>query len=277
MYSWIYWENKRANEYLLRWYDYWLKGINTGIMDEPPVLIYDAGSDEWRYENEYPLVRTQWTKFYLRSNPARPEQVPQGLISSEVPAANEEPDRYRAPRGMMGLFENKPVLAYVTEPLKKALKLWGPLSLTLYASSATVETSSLAWFVRVGEVAPDGTLTLITKGNLKASFREVDAAKSLPGQPHHPFQKQVYVEPNKAYDYQIEIQPIFHTFKPGYKIWLQIASDDPDYINNNYSDPVVGPVVAENSIYHDSARPSHLLLPVIPDAPIIAPVKERWF
>jgi len=277
MYSMIYWENRRTNEYILRWLDYWLKGVETGIMDESPVVIYDEGTDDWRYENEYPLARTEWTKYYLRENPGRPGQPPQGSISMEEPGEDEKPEKYRTPRSRPDLAMNKAVLAYVSPALEKDLKLWGPLSATIYASSATVNTTALAWFLKLGDVAPDRTVKLITKGNLKASHREGDESKSRPGQPWHPFQNPVVVEPNKIYDYQIELQPIFHTFKAGHKIWVQIASDDPDFILTNYGDLVVGPVPAENSVYHQKAYPSHLLLPVIPDAPIITPVKEPLF
>ncbi|MFH1950388.1 MAG: CocE/NonD family hydrolase [Pseudomonadota bacterium] len=277
MYSVFYWHNEKTNKYILRWLDYWLKGVDTGIMEEPPVLIYDGGKDEWRYENEYPLTRTKWTKYYLRANPAQPSEPPQGFISAEEPGANESPDRVKMPRLRPELILNKPVLAYATEALEKDLTLKGPLTITLYGSSVTTDTSLLAWFVKVGDVAPDGSVKLITKGNLKASYREVDAAKSKPGQPWHSFQNPVKVEANKIYDYQIELQPIFHTFKAGHKLWVQIASDDPDFILENYGDLIPGPLEAENSIHHDKTHPSHLLLPVIGDAPVIALVKEPLF
>ncbi|MFC2072849.1 CocE/NonD family hydrolase [Chloroflexota bacterium] len=271
----IVWENQLLNEYIARWFDHWLKGIDTGIMDEPSVLIYDDGKDEWRYENEYPLARTQWIKFYLHSNPAKPEVPPQGIISTDEPAVDEKPDKYKAPRERSQLAVNKPPLAYVTDPLDKDLKLAGPLSVTIYASSESDDTRALGWFVRVGDVAPDGTVTLITKGSLKASFREIDKANSAPGQPYHPCQKQVYVEPNKIYDYEIEVSPIFHTFKKGHKLWLQIASDDPAWTVPNPEDAICGPIPdAKNSVYHDRTHPSHLLLPVIPDTPMIDTIKK---
>ena len=50
----------------LRWYDYWLKGIDTGIMDEPPMKLLVRGINKFRYEYEWPLARTEWTKYYLR-------------------------------------------------------------------------------------------------------------------------------------------------------------------------------------------------------------------
>lgn len=276
--STIIWENRPLNEYLLRWFDHWLKGIDTGIMNEPPVIIYDDGVDEWRYENEYPLARTKWTKYYLHANPSNQGIPPQGLISTEEPGDDESPHKYKAPRLRHDLVVAKPPLSFVTEPLENDLKLVGPLSLTLYGSTATDNTRALAWFARLGDVAPNGTLTLITKGNLKASFREVDRSKSGPGQPFHPFNKQVYVEANKVHDFEIEMQPIFHTFRASHKLWLQIASDDPTFTVTNLEDAICEPLPeAENSVYNDRAHPSHLLLPVIPEAPIIAPVgKSIW-
>src|SRR5262245_9965294 len=62
-----YLTNRALNRQMLRWFDHWLKGIDTGIMDEPEVAIFDAGTRRWRYENEYPLARTQWTKLFLRA------------------------------------------------------------------------------------------------------------------------------------------------------------------------------------------------------------------
>jgi putative CocE/NonD family hydrolase len=166
----------------------------------------------------------------------------------------------------------RPVLAYATPPLDKDVRVWGPLSAVLYGSSTTLDT---AWFVKLGDVSPDGNIMLLTQGHLKASYREVDEAKSNQGQPFHPFQNPVLPEPGTVYEYQIEMIPIFHTFKAGHKIWVQIASDDFVYqfpLHTIYTSEML-PVPAENAIYHDSAHPSHLLLPVIPDAPVIKPVE----
>jgi predicted acyl esterase len=76
--------NQPLNEQILRWFDYWLRGIDNGIMKEPAVAIFDSGTQEWRYENEYPLARTKWSKFYLRSNSSGPStESPYGLISAD--------------------------------------------------------------------------------------------------------------------------------------------------------------------------------------------------
>jgi putative CocE/NonD family hydrolase len=142
----------------------------------------------------------------------------------------------------------------------------------LYGSSTTQDT---AWFVKLGDVAPDGRVTLITQGLLKASYREVDQAQSSPGQPFHPFQNPVQPDPDTIYEYQIEMIPIFYTFREGHKIWVQIASDDFEFHGRHHTVYTYEmlPVPAKNTVFHDTAHPSHLLLPVIPDAPVIKPVE----
>ena len=117
-------------------------------------------------------------------------------------------------------------------------------------------------------------------GNLKAKFREVDESRSKPGQPFHPFRNLADLEPNRIYEFQVELGPIFNTFKAGHRIWLQIAGEYPAYSTWDGSSLYLRratertqPMRNEISIYRDSEHPSYLLLPVIPDAPEIAPVK----
>ncbi len=268
------------NKQLLRWYDHWLKGIDTGIMNEPPVAICDAVTSEWRYENEYPLSRTQWTRFYLHSNSERPaDKPPYGLLSLES-AGSEAPDNYSIKESMRLVAARQPVIAYSTRPLEKDIKVWGPLSVTLYGSSTTLDTE---WFVNVADIDTDGKVNPVTMGRLKASLRGVDPAKSRPGQPFHPFNNPVRPEPHKIYEYQIELMPIFYTFKAGHKIWIQIASADFWYQEHLRSIEVsqLLPLPAKNLVYHDIEHPSHLLLPVIPDSKpfkmVETPVSEiKW-
>jgi predicted acyl esterase len=265
--------NEPFNNYLLRWYDYWLKGIDNGIMDEPPVSICDAVTMEWRYENEYPPLRTQWTHFYFRANPAgKADKPPYGLLSLE-PAEREAPDSYPIIESIKLVAANQPVIAFASKPLEKDLKVWGPLSVTLYGSSTTLDTE---WFVNLADVSPDGQVNRFTQGHLKASLRELDTAKSRPGQPYHPFRNPVRPEPGKVYEYQIELMPIFHTFKTGHKIWIQISSTDSWYQSflRTVDISEMVPLPATNIVYHDKEHPSHLLLPVIPDSPPVKTIES---
>ena len=78
-----YLTDRALNRQMLRWFDHWLKGIDTGIMAEPEVAIFDSGTRQWRYENEYPLKRTRVDEILSarRTRPARRQQPPYGLLS----------------------------------------------------------------------------------------------------------------------------------------------------------------------------------------------------
>jgi predicted acyl esterase len=259
-----YLTDRALNRQMLRWFDYWLKGVDNGIMAEPEVAIFDAGTRVWRHENEYPLQRTAFTRFYLRANAAGPAtQAPYGLLSEAAPG-DEAPDRYRMPDAYAQLTTGKPVLAYATPALETPLRVWGPLSLTLYASSSQIDT---AWYVKVADIKPDGSASRLTRGILKASFRATDPALSAPGQPFHPFDRQELLEPGRIYEFQIELPPIFHTFKRGHRLQVHIASEDIEYNNiQRQIDVMLLPWPVENTIHHDATHASYLTLPVIPDA-----------
>jgi len=300
---WIF-ETTAFNEQILKWLDYWLKGADTGIMEEPEIAIYDNGTGTWRYENEYPLERTKWTKYYLD----------QGRISTETPEAECEPDVYynislnTAKVASYGIIDEEPAapdspnhLVYVSPPLKEDVRVWGSVSFTLYAATSQEVTSDWSFFVKMGEMVPEGVplnpatgrpeikpevtdpltppeVQIWSWGCLKAKFREVDEIRSLPGMPWHSFRNPSEPEPGKVYEFQIELQPVFKTFKKGCRIWLKIASDDALYstwdCTSRYVETPLSPEKSDITIYHDARYPSCLLLPVIPDTPEIMPVKS---
>ncbi len=96
-----YLTDRNLNRQMLRWFDFWLKGIDNGILAEPPVAIFDSGTRAWRYESEYPLARTEWTKFHLSG---------EGL-GSAAPVGSAEPRSYRMPDSYAQLVAGKPALA----------------------------------------------------------------------------------------------------------------------------------------------------------------------
>jgi predicted acyl esterase len=299
---WIF-ETTAFNQYILRWFDYWLKGIDTGIMDEPEVAIFDSGTGHWRYENGYPLARTQWTKYYLHDKAS---------LNTRMPDEKENTDVYHNISLNIGLMAAYGLsvsvvkegeafyVNYITPPLTKDLRVWGPVSFTLYAATAEEITTDWSFFVKMGEMVPEGVplnpvtgrpeikpeandpftpqnVQIWSWGSLKAKFREVDEKLSRPGLPWHPFRKPADLKPDTVYEFQIEMQPVFKTFKKGCRIWLKIASDDVLFStwdsSSKYVQRPLRPAKNEITIYHDFNHPSHLLLPVIPDAPETMPVK----
>jgi len=280
MYAVIYWDNQKFHEYVGRWLDHWLKGIDTGILDEPPVVVYDNGTGEWRYEDEIPpFSRTEWTGFYLRSAASGADGAQRGLLSLEAPDGNEAADVLEfnptAPGPASG--PNLTALTYATAPLEHPVTVNGPASLTLWASTETIDTSLWAHFVTVGDMAPDGTVRPVSNGNLKAYYREVDEARSSEQWPWHPFTRRGHLESRTIYDFLVQIKPIWHTFQVGHRIVIQVMNESPFYKLDNYTDPVPGPYPARNSVYHDRLHPSHLMLPIISDPYVVEERPEPIF
>jgi len=255
-----YLTNAALNRQMLRWFDHWLKGIDTGIMDEPEVAIFDSGTRSWRFEREYPIARTQWTEYFVSGD----------RLGEQQPAAHEQPDSYKLPESYAQLTANKPVLLYQSAPFATPLKLSGPIGLVLYASSSRIDT---LWFANLLDVSPEGKAMPLSRGMLRASFRAVDAERSKPGQPWHPFSQMEPLEPGKIYEFQIEMRPVFHTFKTGHRLQLTIASEDIHFNNPlRQIDVQLLPWPVENSVFHDASNPTHLLLPVIASEPETPPV-----
>jgi predicted acyl esterase len=283
----IFTESLPLNEYILRWFDHWCKGIDTGIMDEPEVMIFDSVTEKWRYENEYPIARTEWTPYYFHSGVEGPAtEPPYGGLSLEAPLT-ETPDTYptgsrlpftadmshdpMTPAGTAKIITGEPQIAFLSGSLEDDLKVWGPMSVTVWASTNTLDT---AFFAKVGDVSPDGQRRIISENVLKASHREVDEARSSNGMPFHPHQNPVRPEAGEVYEYQIELPPKFWTFRKGHRIWVQLSGDENVFhgmLHTVYTSELL-PAPGANTIYHDEAHRSCLLLPVIPEAPEMGPV-----
>ena len=283
----IFMESAPLNAYLLRWFDHWCKGIDTGIMAEPEVAICDSVTQEWRHEAEYPIERTEWTEYFFHSGLDGPAtEAPYGTLSTEPPGA-EAPDSYATgsrlpstadmnvdpltPPQTARVLSGDPQIAFVSAPLAEDLKVWGPISVTVWASTNTLDT---AFFTKLGDVDPDGGCRIISEYVLKASYRATDASRSSPGQPFHPYQDPQRPEPVVVHEYCIELPPKFWTFKAGHRIWVQLSADDNSYhlmLHTTYTAELL-PAPGGTTIFHDVEHPSHLLLPVIPDAPEIQPV-----
>jgi hypothetical protein len=245
------------NEYhdiIVRWYDYWLKDMATGIMDESPIKIFYMGIDQWREEDEWPPSRTKWTKYFLHDNKN---------MDTHPPGPNEKPDNYT----YEPLIQNRRGLVlynarYQTPSMDQEVKLAGPIALNLYASSTDTEPD---WIIRLEDINPDGTKRVLTRGWLKASHREIDKIKSKPWQPFHPHTEVNPIKPNKVYQYEIEIWPTANVFKAGHKIGLEISSDDGEAVD--LSSTILTHLLSgrkmTNTIFHNPKYPSHLLLPII--------------
>jgi putative CocE/NonD family hydrolase len=257
----------------LRWFNRWLKGYtNISITaEEFPVRIFVMGVNEWRNEREWPLARTQWTPFYLRSGGRANSRFGDGSLSTARPG-DEPVDTYRydptypvpfitdptssqigGPDDYSAIERRDDVLVYVTEPLTKEIEITGPIRVDLYASSSAPDTDFMAKLV---DVWPSGFAQRLCDGMVRSRFREgMD----------RPF----LIEPGKVYHYTINCWNTSQLFKAGHRIGLEIASSAfPKFDRNLNTGAPLGVTtemaVAEQRIYHDEEHPSSVVLPIIP-------------
>ncbi|MBW2610486.1 MAG: CocE/NonD family hydrolase [Deltaproteobacteria bacterium] len=246
------------NEEYLRWYDYWFKGVDTGIMDEPPITIFVMGVNRFRYENEWPLARTRWTKLYMRSS---------GRLSTEPEEKEDVP-----PDGLVHIppmiSKEVPSVTYTTAPLSEPLEVTGPLALRLYAS---IDAEDANFIGKLYDVGPGGARQPVSAGYLKASHRTLIPEKSRPGIPVHDHTKEVPVKPGEITEYVIEFSAKSMVFQPGHKLELELTTMDYNVYHESLWSKVtsIGPLpnarVIEYKFYRDAKYRSHLLLPVIPE------------
>jgi len=242
---------------IVRWYDHWLKGKDTGVMDGPPIKLFVHGVNEWHYENEWPLARTKWTKFYLRTR-NRLLTEPEPFDADVVP-----PDGfYQAPLTVTSTVSS---LRYRSPAFLENMEVTGPCALYLHA---TIDTDDTNWIVRLCDVDPQGNRVPLTTGWLKASHKEIDAAKSAPWAPHHPHTRSVPIVPGKMVEYAIKVYPFSNVFRKGHSIELEIRSIESELEVEPGMPPESGHLnsgrATTHKIFRDKVHPSHLVLPIIP-------------
>jgi len=239
---------------MLRWYDHWLKGMDTRVMEGAPIQLYIHGDDRWRAEKEWPLKRTQWRELFLGGAASGREGK---LLDAAGP---EQARRYEFDGLASEATLGQPRLIYRTEPLAKEMELTGPLALYLNASSTAPD---LDWLVYMVDEAPDGKHRELCKGWLRSSHRKTDPKRSTPAQPWHPHLEAEPLKPGTTYEFAIEIWPICNVFKAGHRIRLEIANSD-SIIAANGRPHVTIKAKATNTVHEGGSKPSRLVIPVIP-------------
>jgi putative CocE/NonD family hydrolase len=259
----------------LRWFDQFLKGEETGVL-EAPVTLYVQGADEWRDYADWPPPGAAPTRWFLHSAGRANSRFGDGTLSPEAPG-EEPPDRftydplYPVPSlgghsccfdfaAPMGPADQRPVealnavLVYTSEPLTEPIELIGDVSVTLYAATSARDTD---WTARLCEVYPDGRSINLQEGIVRARSRDSLSEPSL-------------VEPDRVYQYKIPLGPVGARIAAGNRVRVTIASSDfPQWDRNlNTGGPLFGEnvsaaVVATQTVLHDAAHPSHVTLPVV--------------
>jgi len=259
---------------VLKWFDYSLKEIRNEYSSSAPVRLFIMGDNIWRDEQEFPLKRTQYTKYFLHSVKGANGIAGDGLLSVTGPSAERTDEFDYDPQSPVptiggrlccgqalppGPADQRPnesrsdVLVFSTPPLAQDIEVTGFISLELFASTSVVDTDFTALLV---DVAPDGYARFLTDGIVRARYRNRTTEASQ-------------VIPREVTKYTIDMWATGNVFKSGHRIRLYVSSSNFPRFNRNLNtgeDIVVSTrsLKAHQTIYHDSKFSSALILPVIP-------------
>jgi putative CocE/NonD family hydrolase len=164
-------------------------------------------------------------------------------------------------------YEDSPAkrgeVKYCSPSLVENTEVIGPIALNLYASCRSTDVN---FFVSLWDMDTEGNETILTRGWLKGSHREIDEKRSKPWLPYHTHINPKPLTPGETYKFAIEIMPAANLFKAGHKIVLKIkgAADEPPKttLHSFHAPHLPGQTRTLVTIFQDAAHPSHLILPI---------------
>lgn len=240
----------------------------------PRVKLFVMGDNVWRDEDEWPLARTEWTRWYLHSG---------GALAPSAPEPGSPPSRYsydpsdpvptvggltlmnggpdggvswmQGPRDQRGVEARSDVLTFTSAPLTEDLEVTGPVSVTLHAATSAADTDFTAKLV---DVWPDGRALGVVDGVVRARYRDGSGLANP-------------VSPGQPYEYTIDLIATSQVFKAGHRVQVDISSSNFPCFDRNPGNGAPAAtategdfVVADQTVFHDDARSSYITLPVIP-------------
>jgi len=203
----------------LAWYDHWLKGHDTGILDGPPIRYWMPGAEEWRTSEVWPpsgpapralALRADGTLDDDEGNPGSRSLLALGAGLARERASETDPPA---------------MLAWTTPTLLDPLEMVGDIELELHATVTAVDT---AWIVTLQDVGPDDSVVDVTAGWLRASLRELSTDHSAVGAARLPCRHAQLVAPGVATTYRIPLVSNARRFGTGHRVRLVVTSDDQD-------------------------------------------------
>jgi uncharacterized protein len=256
----------------------WLAAVLRGQGEPPaPVRLFVMGDNVWREEQEWPLARTRWTRYFLASGgdantrhgggelrredsadagPGGPPDVLTYDPADPVPFISDfaSSSQIGGPDDYAAVEERPDVLVYTTGVLDADREVTGPVRLELFASSSAVDTDFTA---KLLDVHPDGFSQRLCDSMVRARFRQGY------------LEPESRLVPGEVTAFTIDMWSTSHVFRAGHRIRLEVSSSAfPKYDRNLNTGADIATatewVTAANSVWHAGEYPSHLVLPEIP-------------
>lgn len=248
----------------LRWFDYWLKGIDNGVLDMPKVKLWRGGVNEWIDGDQWPCSTSEQS-LYLGFDGET------GSLDLDAAGAPQEPRSFRydpndpvptrlditrypiedVPILMNEVEARADVLTYTSAPLESPVEISGWPHLELFAASDCDDTE---WHVKLTDVDPSGRSVKVCQGCLRASYRD-----SI----EHP----TPLTPGVIHRFDVELWPVHHVFQPGHQLRVTITSSDFPWFARSLNQ--FGPLknqselkVATNTVHHGAPHASRIRLPI---------------
>ena len=256
----------------LRWFDHYLLGRDNGVDREKPVDIFVFGDNTWRTEDAWPLARAVKTNWYVSSEGHANTSAGDGVLDTMPPTgAPADTFSYDPAHPTPFLIDSRELetslnedytnlnntrqdaLVFTSAPLTKAIEVTGQMSASLWAASDAKDTD---WIVMLLDVFPDGHAERVQDGIARARFRKG-------------WNREVLLTPGTVEQYEIDLWFTSRVFPPGHRLRVSVSSAlFPKYDRNlntgenNESGKTF--VVAHQRLLHDTAHPTHVVLPVVP-------------
>ncbi|MGA2990496.1 MAG: CocE/NonD family hydrolase [Candidatus Korobacteraceae bacterium] len=258
-----------------RFFGHFLKGENTGWDKQPPVQLqirYPGEKFVIRDEKEWPLARTEWTKFYLDPVNRSLARKPKSGAAIEYETTGDG-------------------ITFYMPPQTHEVEITGPVAAKLLVSSETTDADlflALRLFDADGKevlfIGTNDPLSPIGLGWLRASHRKLDPKRSLPYRPYHSHDEPWPLKPGEPVELDIEIWPTSIVVPPGYRLALNVRGKDFNhgqgdrgfagamypmtgigpFLHNHPEDRPAAIFGGRNRLHFEPGKESYLLLPVIP-------------
>ena len=255
----------------IAFFDRYLKDDSTSVVQEDRVKVYISGAPNsnaniWTHFPTFPAPDTEYKTLYLHSQGDARSFPGNGVLNWDAPG-DESTDQYTYDPELpthsqvetycdrRDVEVRSDVLTYTSNPFEKPLTILGEITLVLHAASDAPDTD---WFAIITEVSPDGQSKSFhyAPPAFRARYREG-------------LDKEVFLTPNQPEEFKIPMGPAGHQIAVGHRLRLSIFSAafpeyDPNTNTGSSAATDTETQIAQQTIYHDSLRFSHLILPVIP-------------